>query len=274
MTVFWTLIRKHVLESRWVLGLSFAAFFALSILTVWLTLRGERAIDRGELGQEGGRGLRVYIALGGPAMDYSTLAMEVAFWNHPLIILTVLGWSITRGAAAVSGEIERGTLDLVLSRPVSRSGYLGSHIAFTVVGLVGLVLALIAGNLVGSLFYAVKSPPGVISLLRPGTMIVMLGLAVYGYTLPFSTIDIVRWRPSLIATAATLAGLIGLTVARQLEGYDWLEKTSVFQAYAPVTVALKGDPLAYNSAVLASVFAVGVGLSFLAFSTRDLPSNS
>ena len=123
----------------------------------------------------------------------------------------------------------------------------------------------------GSQFYTLHSPPSVFALLKPAVMVVMLGVAVYGYTLPFSTIDIVRWRPGLIAAAATLGGLIAMTVTRQLDGYRWLEKLSVFQAYAPVTVALKGDPLAYNSAVLAGVFAVGVGLAFLVFSTARSP---
>ena len=274
MNVFAVLLRKHLIESKWALGLCVSAFFGLSILSIWLTARAERVIAQADMSQ-GPRRLGVFRALGGAAMDYSTLAMEVAFWNHPLIVLTVLGWSISRGAAAVSGEIERGTLDMILSRPVSRASYLASHVAFAALGLVALAAALIAGNRMGSLFFTVKSPPGVPALLRPGTMVVALGLGAYGYTLPFSAIDIVRWRPGLIASALTLGGLIAMTVAPQFEDYEWLlEKFSIFRAYAPVTVAMKGEPLAYNATVLAVVFAVGIVLSFIAFARRDLPANS
>ena len=133
MTAIRALLRKQALESRWVLGISALAFFGLSILTAWLTWRFERLIDRGELGPA----VRRYgflRALGGANMDYSTTALEVCWWNHPVIVLTVLGWAISRGSAAVAGEIERGTLDLTLSRPVSRSTYLLTQVAFTLLG--------------------------------------------------------------------------------------------------------------------------------------------
>ncbi len=274
MSVFAALVRKHLVETRWALGLSASSFFGLSVLTIWLTLRAERLIASAAIGQMPRR-LGIFRALGGSAMDYSTLAMEVAFWNHPLIILTVLGWAISRGSAAVAGEIERGTLDLVLSRPVSRAEYLASHVAVAVLGLVALAAALILGNLVGSLFFAVKAPPGVAALLAPATMVVALGLAAFGYTLPFSAIDIVRWRPGLIASALTLGGLIAMTVAPQFEDYEWLlEKLSIFRAYTPVTVAMKGEPLLYNTTVLVGIFAAGLAVAFLAFSRRDLPANS
>ena len=105
-------------------------------------------------------------------------------------------------------------------------------------------------------------------------MVVTLGMAIYGYTLPFSTLDVVRWRPGVIAAAMTLGGLIAMSVAPQFDGYDWLEKLSVFNAYAPVTVALKGDPLTYNALVLCGVFAAGVVLALGIFARRDLPTNS
>src|SRR5262249_12877419 len=134
--------------------------------------------------------------------------------------------------------------------------------------------ALVVGNRVGAQFYPLKAPPSVVTLLRPATMVVTLGMAVYGYTLPFSTLDVVRWRPGVIAAAVTLGGLIAMSVAPQFEGYDWLQKLSVFDAYAPVTVALKGDPLAYNASVLCAVFAIGVAVALGIFGRRDLPTNS
>src|SRR4051794_16499306 len=112
MNVFLTLLRKHAAESRWVLAVCASAFFSISMLTVWLTLLAERAIAEGGTGSR--RTYDFFGRMGGPEMDLSTLAMEVSFWNHPLIVLTVLGWAISRGAAAISGEIDRGTLDLVL----------------------------------------------------------------------------------------------------------------------------------------------------------------
>src|SRR5262249_18534856 len=154
-------------------------FFALSILTVWIAWRLERLIDRGEIGPFGRR-YGVLRALGGRNMDYSSTALEICWWNHPLLVLTVLGWAIRRAPAAVAGEIERGTPDLTLSRPVSRTEYLLTQVAYMVWGLLVLAAALIGGNLVGTHFYAVKNPPSIVTLLRPSAMVVTLGMAVYG----------------------------------------------------------------------------------------------
>jgi ABC-2 type transport system permease protein len=249
MRVITTLMRKHLLETRWQLGLSVAAFFGLSLLTTWMTRRFERLFDSGELTPTS-REMRPFMALGGPQMDFSTTALEVA------------------------GEIERGTVDVTLSRPVSRSAFLTSQILFAFLGLVALAVSLISGLELGSLIYSLKAPPTVLTLLRPATMVVAIGLAVFGYTMPFSTMDVVRWRPNLVAAVITLGGLIAMTVAPQFEGYEWLERLSVFRAYAPVTVALKGEPLAYNATALLLVFLAGSSASYVLLARRDLPSNS
>jgi ABC-2 type transport system permease protein len=273
MTAIRALLRKQALDSRWLLGISALAFFGLAILTVWLAWLFERLVETDDF-KLIGRRYRIFRAIGGENMDSSSTALVVCWWNHPMIVLTVLGWAISRGSGAVAGEIERGTLDLTLSRPIPRSTYLLTQVAFAVGGLLVLAAALIAGNRVGAQFYALKDPPTVLTLLRPAAMVVTMGMAVYGYTLPFSTLDVVRWRPGVIAAALTLGGLIAMSVAPQFEGYDWLEKLSVFNAYAPVTVALKGDPLTYNGLVLCAVFAAGVALALAIFARRDLPTNS
>lgn len=267
------LIRKQLRDSRWLLGVSSAAFFGLSWLTVYLAHNFEQLMAEGKLGPN----VRRYgflRGLGGAAMDYSTTALEVCWWNHPFVVLVVLGWAVARGGAAVAGEIERGTLDLTLSRPVARSTFLFAQLVATVLGLAMLCVALISGNVVATQFHEVKDPPTVVTLLKPATMVFALGWAIFGYTLPFSAIDVARWRPMVLSVGITLGGLIAMSVAPQFENLDWLEKLSVFQAYAPVTVALQGEPLLYNTTVLGLVGLAGVIAAFVAFARRDLPANS
>lgn len=276
MSVINTLIRRHLLESRWTLGLSSLAFVAVSVLTAWRASRYEQLVALGEVTKET-RGYGFLRVLGGPEMDYSTTALLVCWWNHPVIVLTVLAWAVARGGSAVAGEIERGTIDLTLSRPVARWSFLTSQVLFTVLGLVVMVAALIAGSLGSAALFPLNAPPSLTTMLRPGLMVLALGMAVFGYTLPFSSIDVVRWRAWVAGAAITLAGLFSMTLASLFEGYmihDWMERASVFRAYAPVTVALKGEPLAYNTCVLSLIFVAGVTVSYWFFSWRDLPSNS
>ncbi len=268
--VFLTLIRRQLRDSRWSLALAALAFFGLSILTAWRISLTQQA------GGMNPRGLGFFRVLGGSSWDGSTLASQVAWWNHPIVILTVLGWAITRAASAVSGEIERGTLDLTLSRPVSRWSYLGAQIVSTALILLTLVLALIAGNLVSALVFELENPPGIQAFLWPAMMVLGLGLAVFGYTLPLSAADVIRRRPSIIAMAATLGGLVSMSLASQFEEYEEvLERLSVFFCYAPVTAAIEpGNDTYFNLGVLAGIFAIGSILAFVTFLRRDLPTSA
>ncbi len=273
MSQFAALLRKHLIESRWLLGLSCAAFFGFGVLISWLAKGYEKIVESGDLQLIGRRG-GPFRGLGGSNMDGSTTALEIAFWNHPLIVLIVLSWAISRGSMAVAGEIERGTIDVTLSRPISRSKFLISQIAFTMLGFVLLTGCLILGILGGNFWWCPLTPPNLFTLFKPGLMVLSMGLAVFGYTLPLSSIDVVRWRATALATAITLLGLIGMSLAPMFKDYDWIGKLSVFYFYAPVTVALKTDPLAFNASVLVAVFLAGSALALVLFSRRDLPANS
>jgi ABC-2 type transport system permease protein len=271
---FSVLVRRHLRDMRWSLGIPVCAFVAIAVVTVWVTTGIERLLGEGAFDfSRAPRRLMGLRFLGGPAMDGSTIAIEVCWWNHPFIIGTVLGWAIARGSAAVAGEIDRGTMDLTLSRPVSRTTYLTAQILATILGLLCLAGALALGTYFAGKFFTLKTPPPLWKLARPAAIVFALGLSIFGYTLPFSAVDSVRWRPGVIALGITLLGLIAMSLAPQFEGYDWLEYLTVFRAYAPVTIAVKGDPLARYGAVLAGVFLVGVAVSFVAFLKRDLPTS-
>lgn len=273
--MFFVLLGKQIRDSRWLLGIFSTAFFSLSWLTVFMAHRFETLLAKGEGGSSIPRRLGFLRGLGGAAMDYSTPALEICWWNHPFIVLTILGWAISRGSGAVGGEIERGTLDLTLSRPVPRWMFLASQISGTLFGLALLSLALILGNRVGTQFNFVKNPPGVELLIRPALLVFALGWSVFGYTLPFSVIDGVRWRSGLMGVALTLLGLISLSIAPQLgEEWSWLEKLTVFQWYAPMTAAIKNEDLLFNVSILGTIGLTGVVIAFLSFQWRDLPSSS
>jgi ABC-2 type transport system permease protein len=271
--IFFVLVRKLLRDMRWSLGIPVLAFLGITVLSVWLATRFERIMAEPEPPEgRAMRGLGIARGLGGPAQDFSTIGLEVFWWNHPFIILTVVGWAIARGSSAFAGEIDRGTMDLTLSRPISRTTYLCAQIAVGILGLFMLAGSLAVGTYVAGKFFTLTAPPSLLHLCRPATIVFALGLSIFGYTLPLSAIDSVRWRPGLIALGITLLGVIAMSMAPLFKGYDWLENLSVFKLYAPVTVAIKGEPLWYNTRVLASVFLGGAVLAFGAFLWRDMPA--
>ena len=125
MRPFWSLIRKEVQELRWALGLSALALFGLGWLFVYVTSRNESEIIKqlsSDSGDIGGR-MQMFKALGIEGIP-SSAELIMASWNHPFILILISAWAIGRGSGAVAAEVERGTMDLILSRPIPRWLYL------------------------------------------------------------------------------------------------------------------------------------------------------
>src|SRR6056297_2990702 len=70
-------------------------------------------------------------------------------FDEPIVILCTVIWCVARGSDVVSGELSRGTLEMLLAQPVSRARLMLSHATVSVVGLALLCLLLWAGIGVG-----------------------------------------------------------------------------------------------------------------------------
>lgn len=276
MSAFLALVRKNLGESRWLLGLSALALFGWSWLLVYSTSLFEDDLRKVDLSGDAfrSRNRAMIQSFGGAAMDFSSASLEMVGWSHPILILTVCLWAIGRGTMAVSGELERGTLDLTLSRPISRFSYYASQVVVALIGILVLAAAMVAGNKVSAQFNVVDDPPRTLAVVRAAWNLAMLGFAIFGIALLLSALDVVRWRPNLIASAITLAMYIARIVGSLpgLADYEWIARYSMFWAYDPVEAVVRGEHLAYNTGVLAALGGVATILGLIAFSRRDLPA--
>ena len=69
--------------------------------------------------------------------------------TSPIVIACIVIWCVARGSDVVSGELGRGTLEMLLSQPVSRIRLLFSHAFVSIVGLGLLCLLVWAGIALG-----------------------------------------------------------------------------------------------------------------------------
>ena len=182
MRPFRALIRKQIVESRYTLLFSAAALFCLGWLFVYVTSLNEAEIlHQLDSGEGGGR--IQFLRYLGVAKQPESIELLLVSWNHPLIVLLISFWPISRGSAAVAAEGERGTMDLILSRPVARWAYLAAQVFVAILGLAILPGALLAGTLFGVRYNILHDPPGASALIRPALNLAALGLPMYGYTL-------------------------------------------------------------------------------------------
>jgi ABC-2 type transport system permease protein len=276
MRPFWALVRKQFVESRWTLVLTAAALFGLGWLFVYVTARTEAEVIR-RLESDTGDGGRIqFMRMMG--VQSTSVSIMMTFWNHPLIMLLISIWAIGRGSAAVAAEIERGTMDLILSRPLARSTYLASQVLFATGGLAILAAALLAGASIALRYNFLSEPPTPSILIWPALNLAALGLPIYGYTLLASSLDHVRWRPTSVGSVLTLGGIIAYVVSmipvfEDSSWKPWLERVSIFKAYNPIELVDAGQTLVFNLSILTGIGVAFIVLAFVAFSVRDLPTN-
>jgi ABC-2 type transport system permease protein len=252
------------------------ALFGLSWMSVYRAFIVQGQLN-GENERMAMRTRAVLTQVGGSSMDFSAGVIEAMnlYWFFLMIpIFLVVAWAISRGSVAIAGEQERGSMDLILSRPISRTAFFNAHLALTLTGFGLFIAALILGNLVGTQFNALEGPAGIGAVTRPALNLMALGMAVFGYSVFFSSLDVVRWRPMLASSTITLAQFIIYAIANQpdWDEWRWLNKTTVFGAFYPIEAAARGAQLAKHFGILFAVFAVGTVLGFVVFQRRDLPA--
>src|SRR4051812_30890373 len=68
-----------------------------------------------------GPGKIIQAIIGGENIDFlkSFDVLSIGF-VHPVTQATICIWAVGRGASAIAGEIDRGTMELLLAQPISR----------------------------------------------------------------------------------------------------------------------------------------------------------
>jgi ABC-2 type transport system permease protein len=83
------------------------------------------------------------------ALDRAMDMLSIGY-VHPLMQTLFCIWAVGRAAGAVAGEIDRGTMELLLAQPVPRSRLILAHFLVDLVTIPLLCLALWAGNWLGA----------------------------------------------------------------------------------------------------------------------------
>jgi len=200
------------------------------------------------------------------------VADPVAFLNSQLFYITLpILWiilAITRGSAALGKDEQNHTLELLLARPVSRTGLLLAKVLSLIVEFV------IVGG-VTVLAVALCAP---LFQMHVGTEhLVVATIYTVGFSLTFGlTAFALQAASSLTRRAATVVAVIlsfgGYLLASMSGLTDWLEKPAKFAPYhyfAPDKVLL-GQPVHGLDIYILGVIAVTAIVSYLGFRRRDI----
>lgn len=214
-----------------------------------------------------------------PMSDIATPAGRVGLaYVDPIAILAATAWGIARGSDAVSGQLGRGTLEMLLAQPVRRLTVLVVQAAVTTLGAVLLGLHSWLGTYVGLRLVNLPGDVTVSPALFVPAAANLAGLSFFmaGFTTMLSSIDRYRWRTIGLASAFYVVSLMLKLVARMAPGWERLIYGSFLGAFEPLLFVNRPDEgwrlgLEYNALL------VGLGLASyvaaaLIFCRRDLPA--
>jgi ABC-2 type transport system permease protein len=259
----------------------------------------------------GGPGKVAQTMVGGESVHFER-AMDVLSigYVHPLMQIIFCIWAIGRAAGAVAGEIDRGTMELLLAQPIPRWRVILAHLTVDAVVIPILCLSLWGGTLLGTrlvgpfevtaadlepfkkLPFPIKIDPELLAV-NPGAFgpalwnVGGLIFAVSGVTMALSAVGRFRMRVIGLAVLLTLVQFLVNVVGQLWDAVAPARPFTLFFYYQPQQIVLArrwtadlgavwngGQPLAAVPvlAVLFGVGVVGYALALWAFTRRDLPA--
>lgn len=192
------------------------------------------------------------------------LNVELFSFTGPLVLLA---YTLSAGAGATASEEERGTIDLLLSTPVSRVRVLLEKALAIGSYTVLLGLAVLLGVVLGAVVSGVEIDVG--RVLAGVTSLTLLSLAFGGIGLLIGAISGRRVVALGIGGALVLVSYVLNAMAPLV---DWL---APFRPLSPFYLYIGGDPLGrgldpLHAGLLLALALLTTGAAALAFDRRDL----
>jgi ABC-2 type transport system permease protein len=240
----------------------------------------------------------IQVLLGGESLGIDRPADVLSIgYLHPFILTILCIWAIGRSASAIAGELDRGTMELLLAQPLARYRLVLAHLCVDLITIPVLCLGMWGGTWLGTWLFGLLewgAPLGPGSkmvdpwVLAPGLWNVAgLLFAVSGYTLWLSAAGRFRSRVLGLAILLTLVQFLVNVIAQLADQFGWLRPFTVFYYFQPHLVNLHNRWSVdlgqvwllvaphFRVNVLAVLFGVGgagYALALWTFCRRDLPA--
>jgi ABC-2 type transport system permease protein len=253
-------IEKTLRDQKWQIVGFGLAFFVMAALIVYIWPSYRTTVASIQLPE-------TVQALLGSDLAYSTapgfISAEYFSWMPILLIV----YTITQGTGAIAGEEGSGTIDLLMSQPLTRTNMV---IQKTVAVCIGS--ALIAAF--GFLGFLLSVPFVDIAVTLKGAALASanmlpMSLLYYAVSLWFGSVLPNRTYAAGGAIALATAGYFLNTIAAAVSSLSWLKYASPFYYYGAGLPLVKGLDWAHVSLLL-GIAALFVALTVRSFARRDI----
>lgn len=265
---------KAVFEARWLTLSCAAILFSFALLFVWITGLIKPGPLEGLL-----QGLpEIMERLSAiPFTDITTPIGKISVLYVDPVVLAICGvFAVARGSAVISGEIDRGTMEMLLARPIPRMAIVLIEAAVGTIGAGILAASLFAGVALGLYLFPPDEPVYVSEFLLPSVNLFTFTFAMLGIATMCSSWERYRGRTVGLAGGFLIIELMIKALARLWLDGDWLFYLTILTPYEPQLMIRDAEnavelSLRYNGTLLGLGLA-GYFVAAVIFTRRDLPA--
>jgi ABC-2 type transport system permease protein len=230
-------------------------------------------------------GQMVQAIIGGDKIEFDRASdMMSISYVHPLVLTILTIWAIGRAANAIAGEIDRGTMELLLAQPIRRTQIILAHLLVDAIVFPSLCLAIWLGTYCGTWWMGLQAATNPRQYVDPIRFLPALPCIV---GLLFSTSGMTMWISALGRSRPRVWGwgvsvnltMFLINVLGQIwsEPLEWLRPFTIFYHYQPQFIISQADWYTNSAAWLHLCVLIGVGAigylgAWVSFCRRDLPA--
>jgi ABC-2 type transport system permease protein len=220
----------------------------------------------------------VQTLMGGETIDIKRIMDMLSIgYVHPLTQTILCIWAIGRASGAIAGEIDRGTMELLLAQPIARSRIVLAHFLVDLIAIPILCLSMWGGTWLGTWLVGLQADADPWRFAPALLNVAALLLAVGGFSMAFSAFGRFRGRVLGVTVLITLLQFLINVIGQLWPVAEPLRPFTVFYYYQPQPIIL--DPHWYRSSavwmrlsVLLGVGFAGYAVAWWHFCRRDLPA--
>ena len=256
------LLRKYFAESALLWSACAVVLVAFNILRVWSVSLVETEKFKTVIEQ-----FREYERFSPIPFDqmFSYVGRIGVTYDEPIVVMCVVVWVITLGSDVISGELGRGTMEMLLAQPVTRGQILRAHGIVATLGLASLSACVWLGIWIGIQCVSVEETPPQATLYVPivginlplpetprepvitpmrdlvdasvfgvGALnLFAFGFALLGISTCVSAFDRYRWRAIGLVIGFYICNLILMIASQATDWLEWLSYLTYFSCYKP-----------------------------------------
>lgn len=191
--------------------------------------------------------------------------------NHPLVLVILSIGAIAIPSRHVAGEAETGTLELVLSFPITRVVFLLNLFISSAVFILLVIVCAVGGAILSIHLFHQLSGELWVNMLKIGCNLWLLIVFIMGMTMMLSSFEKEGSRVSIRAAGIALVFYLLHYLSTLWDTIQFTKTFNIFTYYQPEDLMTGQRSFLLHVTVLSFSILICLGISLFQFHRRDIP---